>query len=427
MSFIVGCGILNDPKGSGERQTEKAVKQQSEIDEIPDSAVRLNVVLNKDIVNSQKDLSLTIEDQKIIRDIISMVKASTPLADESLTNKMSGALTKNNILIFGLNNGNDKEMSFRFDDLYEFGYIEVGNKKIVPKYDFFRYLQDLREYRNYSTIVDADVVKLFKKYDWTVDYKINSLSERLPSNLKHSGGEFPVKLYWAYNNELSREVGLDFTNYLGDEVKVEIYRLREPLPEFMKPRRNARGIVLKSNQKIIGAFIDAGRHDSFACSLNRKSLKEITGKDWERWIDNYIDYDNKTEKKLSLMEPEDIIREHFKALNEHDQDLLYGTLTKRSLSMYLSVNMDNNEVYRRSYREVFSDGYDNNVKKVKLLKVRKIEVPSNHAGMTEYEVTADYDFAVFTTSEDGVQIRFVTLQKETPRRGWRIDSIGTGP
>lgn len=156
--------------------------------------------------------------------------------------------------------------------------------------------------------------KLFEKH---------LLSERLPSNLQHAGGEFPVKLYWAYNSELSREIGLDFNDYLGKNVKVEIYRLREPLPEFMKPRRNSRGVVLKYDGKIIGAFIDAGRHDSFACSLNRKSLEQITGQDWGGWVANYIDYDNETEKKLSAMKPEEVIREHFNALNNHERDLIY--------------------------------------------------------------------------------------------------------
>jgi len=42
-------------------------------------------------------------------------------------------------------------------------------------------------------------------------------------------------------------------------VEVEIYRLRDPLPNYMKPRINARGIVVKYDNEIIGAYIDAGR------------------------------------------------------------------------------------------------------------------------------------------------------------------------
>ena len=61
---------------------------------------------------------------------------------------------------------------------------------------------------------------------------------------------------------------------------------------------NARGIVLKSQGKIIGAYIDAGRHDSFACSLDRKSLKDLTNKGWDTWISEYINYNNELDLKI---------------------------------------------------------------------------------------------------------------------------------
>jgi len=48
-------------------------------------------------------------------------------------------------------------------------------------------------------------VKLFGGYTWTVDYRINTLKEKLPDDLKHRAGEYPEKIYWAYVNELSKE------------------------------------------------------------------------------------------------------------------------------------------------------------------------------------------------------------------------------
>ncbi len=137
--------------------------------------------------------------------------------------------------------------------------------------------------------------------------------------MKHEAGEHPTKIYWAYNNELSKSIGLDFSKYLGNTVVAEIYRLREPLPEYMEPRLNARGgIVIKEAGKIIGAYIDAGRHESFACSLNRERLEDIVNKDWDEWIQDYIDYDNKLEKELAKLSPEEIIKIYFEALDSHD-------------------------------------------------------------------------------------------------------------
>ena len=36
--------------------------------------------------------------------------------------------------------------------------------------------------------------------------------------------------------------------------------------------------------EIVGVWLDAGRHDGFACSLDGKTLEEVTNKSWDQWI-----------------------------------------------------------------------------------------------------------------------------------------------
>ncbi len=103
---------------------------------------------------------------------------------------------------------------------------------------------------NMKLILTVKQLNCSKKYNWTIDYRVNTIKEKLPSDLKHEAGEHPIKIYWAYNNELSKSIGFDFSKYLGDTVVAEIYTLREPLPEYMKPMLNARGgIVLKKRME----------------------------------------------------------------------------------------------------------------------------------------------------------------------------------
>ena len=370
--------------------------------------------------NEVKPISIT--DDKMIHDIMSMIEERKPLADESKIGNMSGMARKNNKLILYETEGSKREIAFAYDTLYEIGYIEEDGRRLEPDYSFFRYIADLNEYSNPDTNIEAQVMQLFNKYNWTVDYRINTLKEKLPESLKHKAGEYPVKIYWAYNNELSKEIGLDFAEYLGKDVVIDIYRLREPLPEFMKPRRDARGIVLKYNDEIIGAYIDAGRHDSFACSLDRRSLKDITGKEWDGWIESYIDYEDELEIKLSKMEPEDIIREYFKALDRNDIKMIWACMTRKNLSGHLSSNMNNQYLFNTD-----EDGIDYNIKSAKLLEIKEIKGLNNEPGVLEYMVEVDFDFKKSITSDDGVQPRFVILKKETEKSGWRINSIGTGP
>jgi hypothetical protein len=370
------------------------------------------------MANGVEPISIT--DNKMIYDIMSMIEESKPVTDESKLEKMSGMAQKNKKIIVTRTDASKKEIIFSYDSLYEIGYIEIDGEKTEPDYSFFRYVADLSEYTNPDTNIEQQILKLFEKYNWTVDYKINTLKEKLPENLKHKAGEYPIKIYWAYNSELSKDIGLDFTGYLGKDVVIDIYRLRESLPEFMKPRKDARGIVLKYNGEIIGAYIDAGRHDSFACSLNRKSLTDITGKQWDEWIEDCIDYEDELEIKLSKMEPEDIIREYFNALDSNDIKTVRACITRRNLSEELSTNLDNNYLFNKD------DEVDYNINSAKLLEIKQVKGFINEPGVLEYQVKVDFDFVTPITSDDGVWPRFVILKKESEKSGWRIDSIGTG-
>lgn len=83
--------------------------------------------------------------------------------------------------------------------------------------------------------IEPSVEQLFKEHEWTISDKINAYSVYLPPDLLHDAGEFPVKIYWGYNLELSKYIGLDFREFLGQEISVEIYKLNERLPDFLSP------------------------------------------------------------------------------------------------------------------------------------------------------------------------------------------------
>jgi hypothetical protein len=378
---------------------------------------KVDVIFNGDSPNFSDVKPISISDNKIINDIMTMLGESKPIEDEEKINNMSGMAYRDNKLILTGVDNEKEEIRFTFDTLYDIGYIEKNGKRLEPKYDFFRYMSDLVEYGKYDTNIDKGVAELFEKYDWTIDYKVNTIKEKLPSNLKHTAGDYPTKIYWAYNNELSKNIGLDFSEYLGNTIVAEIYRLREPLPEYMEPRLDARGIVIKKDGKIIGAYIDAGRHESFACSLDRRRLEDIVNKDWDQWVQDYIDYEDKLEKELSKLSPEEVIRTYFEVLNSHDVKKAKACLarTKSNINMDLSSNMSNRELYNKRDNDYFD-----NIKSVKLLEIEKL----SEENILSYRVEADYKYKKAITNEDGVLPYIVTMKKETEKNGWRIEDIG---
>jgi hypothetical protein len=445
-AILIGCSeaqsikneeknIKNEEKIILNQTAEKKVNQIKnsaipDFEEIYESTVEIDVKFDPETVtfNSNGGFESTkIKDNKMLSDILTMIGNSELITDESKINNMSGMATKNNYLILVASDGSKKEINFAFDDpAFAVGYLKIDDKKYDPGFSFFRYIRDFTEYRQYDPNIDNQVEELFRKYGWTIDYRINTIDETLPSDLKHEAGEYPLKIYWAYNNELSKSIGLDYSDCLGKEVEVEIYRLREPLPEYMFPRMNARGIGLKYDKKIVGAYIDAGRHDCFACALDRKSFKDITNKEWDNWICDYIDYDNDLEIRLSKMTAEDVIKQYYDAINSHDQKRQFACMTRRNICNYLALNMDNNLLFNEGFDNAYVDG-EQNVKSAKLISLKEASSFDNPKGSVEYAAIVNFKFKKEITTDSGKQTRFIILKKESDKSGWRISSEGTGP
>ena len=435
LSLSTGCSrtknIENDEK-TVINQTEQNKARYTESFAVPnflglyDNTVEINIKFDPNGMYSSNK-TIKIKDAKMLSDILTMIGKSQLITDESKIKNMSGMTTKDNSLILVERDGSKKEIKFAFDDpAFAVGYLEIDENKYDPGFSFFRYIRDFSEYRQFDTNINSAVEELFKKHNWTIDYRINMINATLPSDLKHEAGEYPIKIYWAYNNELSKNIGLDYSDYLGKKVEVDIYRLREPLPDYMSPRMDARGIVLSYEKKIVGAYIDAGRHNNFACSLDRKRLKEITNKEWDNWISDNINYNNELEIKLSKMNPEEIIKQYYDAIDNKDQRTIFACMTRQNICNYLGMNMDNNMLINEGFNVAFLDG-DHNIEAAKYIALREFKMANNPEGTVEYEVTIDFKFKKEITSSNGKQSRFVILKKESEKSGWRIQGEGTGP
>lgn len=440
-SILTGCSQVKNIKNEENnlKNEEKIIANQTaqkkvneiknsavpDFSEIYDSTVEIDVNFDSNGMYS-KFKTIKISDYKLLSDILTMIGKSQVITNE--IKKMSGIATENNSLTLIASDGSKREIKFAFDHTYALGYLEINDSKYDPGFSFFRYIVDLTEYQQFDTNIDNQVEELFRKYNWTIDYRVNTNNVTLPSNLEHEAGEYPVKIYWAYNNELSKNIGLDYKDYLGKEVEVDIYRLREPLPDYMAPRMNSRGIVIKYDNKIVGAYIDAGRHDCFACSLDSRSLEYITNKKWDNWIRDYINYDNELEMKLAKMNPEEVIKEYYKALNRHDQKIQFACMTRQNVCDYLSMNMDNNLLTNAGFDNAFvnTDG-PQNIKSAKLISLHETSGAGNPVGNVEYDVTVYLKFNKEVVSSNGIQSRFIILKKESDKSGWRIQSEGTGP
>jgi hypothetical protein len=308
------------------------------------------------------------------------------------------------------------------------GYLQLEDGWHQIPAEFVAKLATLSDYPEASSEIDPADAAFLKQYGWTVFYRIKSYTGRLPDRLMHESGEYPVPLYYAYNNELSLDAGLDLKPYLGKNVTVNLYKIEEPLPPFMAPRQDAnRAVIVKDGTKIIGAWLDAGRHEALACSLKGRRLEEITGKSWGEWVDQYINHKNPQEKLISAMSPEKVIETYYEAISNNDPRTAHAAETRRRLMTYLFSNMDNNRLYNYSYATI-DDNEINNITRAKINRIQPYQGPEAEApDIRKYVVELDINVRRLITYDSGRHIRFITLRRETPTTGWRIDAIDTGP
>ncbi|MDI6824566.1 MAG: DUF4829 domain-containing protein [Bacillota bacterium] len=338
-------------------------------------------------------------------------------------------------LLFHLPGGRKTQHRYVFDDLdiEKPGYVELAEGWFQVPGQFNIVLFGLAGYAEASGHIDREDEALLGKYGWTLAFRINTWTVTLPAEFRHRPGEYPEVLYWAYNNELNRDASLDLTPWLGRSVEVRLYKVAEPLPEFMHPRREAgRAVIVRHEGRIVGAWLDAGRHWGFACSLAGRRFEEVTGKTWDEWIPALIDPQDPLERELSRLSPEDLIRMYYAAVDRGDYARAHACESRKSLVTSLFANMDNRFLYNAGFRDYEVAGLAN-ITSARVIAIQRQERFEENLrqyyppGTRIYEVRVDLQVKEPVTFESGPQTRFVTLRRETPATGWRIEGIGTGP
>lgn len=315
-----------------------------------------------------------------------------------------------------------------YDTLYDKAYIAMNGGLYEIGTDFARYINSLFEYASLSfNIEDAKAVELFKSYGWTLDYRINVLKNKLSADIL--SGFKPRAYYFAYNNELSKDIGLDMSACSGpDGFDVEIYRIHESMPREFYPIQNARGIVVKSGGQISGAFISAGRHSTFsACSLKGHSFETVTGQTLDQWLADKVKADS-GEEKLSQLEPEEIIEAYFTSLDKKDAGATAACLAKKALLENLTVNMANDQLYNEEISLPLARTYLGtqpglaSLKSAKLLKVEMRKEANDYE--KTFRVDLDLQYHNQETMDKGEQTWDCSMVNESPQTGWKIVDFG---
>jgi len=241
----------------------------------------------------------------------------------------------------------------------------------------------------------------------------------IPESFYNKPDEAPVGLYWACCNEYSKAIGLDFSPYMGKEVKAYTFSTKQ----------NRDVIILLHDQDIIGGWV--AFNSISGMSLNNKvSLLSLSSR-WGNWIkeNNIVDYGSEEEKEYKKLSSEEIINKYFAFLNNNDYKGACTLYSKLYQSDYLFSNNIVSKIYN-SYRELnlneFYDAENIKILNIKLIGVRNDFYSVNYlklnrtvAECRRFAITLGYKFS----GEDKKEKYVICLVKEAIDAPWKIDYI----
>jgi beta-lactamase regulating signal transducer with metallopeptidase domain len=426
----VGIGLMANPKQGDTIQLEDNVAESPS--GTTEAAYhteynRVKIEFISDMMGFKSANEFETTDSQIVAFIDSTLRTSlTPVQEDDLNNNHTNQYT-----IKLSNNIGGYSCRLYYDTLYNKAYIVKDGGLYEVGTDFARYIDSFLENTNISVhIDDADAVALFQTYGWTLDYQISAMNNKL-NNINALTGFNPSAYYFAYNNELSKDIGLDMSGYSNTtDIDVEIYRIHESMPQEFYPIQDCRGIVVKNGGKIIGAFISAGRHRTFnACSLKGNSFEKVTGLTLNEWLSKMIKADS-TEERLAKLEPEQVIAEYFVSLDKKDAKIAGYCISKKALLGNLTSNMLNKELFNEGIRLPLTNSgigvrssFDN-LKFAKLLKAELNDEPDKDTKIFRVTVDLQYNNELTVSNGNGEQYWDCHMVYESPQTGWKIEGFG---
>ena len=425
--IILGIAIVINSKQSYRNRLEDIVSN-SPSDTLETTYIteydRVKIEFLSDMVGFKLAKEFETTESQIVSYIDSTIRASlTPTEADDLDNNHT-----NQYRIKLSNDIGGYSCGIYYDTLYDKAYLIKDGGLYEVGIDFARYIDSFLENMNITfPIEDTDVVELFQKYGWTLDYQINIIKSKLKDISVLSGFD-PHTYYFSYNNELSKDIGFDMSEYSNTRINVEIYRIHESMPKEFYPIQNCRGIVVKNRDKIIGAFISAGRHSTFnACSLKGNSFEEVTDQTLYEWFSRMIDADS-IEERLSRLNPEQVIEEYFTALNNKDFKAAAYCISKKTLLENLTSNILNNQLFNERIGLPLTDddiggkSSFQNMRLAKLFEVEEIDKPDQKTKI--FRVTVDLQYNDELILNNGEQYWDCQMVYESPQTGWKIESFG---
>jgi len=175
-----------------------------------------------------------------------------------------------------------------------------------------------------STSILASAIKPYlDKQGWSfLQYK-RIKEEEIPLTFEVKNDELPFGIIWAYNNELSKLGGLDFSPYRGKKVKIYAMDIQHKITQDIISSCN----IIIFDGKIIGAWLGNESGAGYAGFMQdgmyggvEISIEKVASSLYKS------SYSENISRKLKNSDQQEILKNYFEAINKKDYRLAYYLL-----------------------------------------------------------------------------------------------------
>ena len=161
------------------------------------------------------------------------------------------------------------------------------------------------------------------KAGWSLISFTKIKEEEMPASFEVKEDELPFGLIWAYNNELSKVAGLDFLAYKGKKIKTYTMNVKSKSDENNIVPCN----ILICDKKIIGAWFGEEGTCGFM-GFGEEGMFRGVNTTIEKLAENVYknSYSDKINEMIKNLQPQEMIKMYFDALNKKDYKLAYYLL-----------------------------------------------------------------------------------------------------
>lgn len=126
-----------------------------------------------------------------------------------------------------------------------------------------------------------DPVQLLEAHGWSIVGSVKESTVEIPADLSLVSGPPP----WAVLLDLSKSVGLDFSDQAGKTVKLLAYPVADQKGRLDDDQDWAAILLVSQDGRIAGAWVTPLETLGGSYSIEGKTLEEVTGLTWPEYWD----------------------------------------------------------------------------------------------------------------------------------------------